>query len=353
MKKLHIALLFGGQSEEHEVSINSAKNIFNALDKNKYAVDVIGITKGGQWQPLTPTVLNQPSKEVENALANKTSSLKKTPLEESALTVLHGVDVVFPVLHGPNGEDGTVQGLLRVLGLPFVGAGVLGSAVGMDKDVMKRLLREAGIPIARFRVVRAHKDVSYEEIEQELGTVLFVKPANLGSSVGVSKVRNKKEFGNAVTKAFSFDKKILIEEAVSGRELECSVLGNERPKASEIGEIIPQGHEFYDYEAKYIDEDGASLIIPAAIPPTAKKKIQNVAIQTFRTLCCEGMARVDVFLKNNGDVLVNEINTIPGFTDISMYPTLWRESGIGYSELIDRLIELALKAHNRDKKFAT
>jgi D-alanine-D-alanine ligase len=350
MKKLHIALLFGGQSEEHEVSINSAKNIFNALDKNKYTVDVIGITKSGQWQLLTPALLYKPSNDVKNALAKKTYPLKNTPLEENALTVLHGVDVVFPVLHGPNGEDGTVQGLLRILNLPFVGAGVLGSAVGMDKDVAKRLLREAGIPVAKFRVVREHERVSYDEVTHELGNELFVKPANLGSSVGVSKVRNTDEFVNAVAKAFGFDKKILIEEAITGRELECAVLGNENPKASVIGEIIPQGHEFYDYEAKYIDTDGASLIIPAATSPAVKKKIQELAIQTFKTLCCEGMARVDVFLKSNGDVLVNEINTIPGFTNISMYPALWQESGIGYSELIDRLIDLALKTHKRDRK---
>ena len=264
------------------------------------------------------------------------------------------VDVIFPVLHGPFGEDGTVQGLFKLANVPFVGASVLGSAVGMDKDVMKRLLRDAGIRTARFVVLErsASAETEFEDLQHQLGLPFFIKPANLGSSVGIHKVKDKEQFVRAVEDAFRYDSKILIEEFVPGREIECSVLGNEKPMASLPGEIIPR-HEFYSYEAKYMDENGAFLEIPAKLPADIIKEVQDIAIKAFKALCCEGMARVDFFLRDNREVVVNEINTIPGFTKISMYPKLWEASGISYADLIDRLIQLALERFEREKKLKT
>jgi D-alanine-D-alanine ligase len=261
------------------------------------------------------------------------------------------LDVLFPVLHGPYGEDGTIQGMLKLAGIPFVGAGVLGSAVGMDKDVLKRLLREAKLPTVKFIVVhRRNKDtITFERVREELGIPLFVKPANLGSSVGISKVTSIEDFRQAIELALSFDNKILIEEGIKGREIEVAVLGNEDPIASVPGEIIPH-HDFYSYEAKYIDENGAALEVPAKLSPALIADAKDLAVKAFKTLECEGMARVDFFLVDNKSFLLNEINTIPGFTKISMYPRLWEASGIPYSELIDRLIKLALERHSRDKK---
>lgn len=264
------------------------------------------------------------------------------------------LDVVFPILHGPFGEDGTVQGLLKLANIPFVGAGVLGSAVGMDKDVMKRLLRDAGIPIARFIVLNKYSadEVAFDDAREQLGRPLFIKPANLGSSVGIHKVRDREEFDRAVRDAFKYDNKVLIEECIIGREIECSVLGNDQPVASVLGEILPS-HEFYSYEAKYLDENGAVLEIPAKLPPEISERIRQTAIKTFSVLCCEGMARVDFFLRNGEEIIVNEINTIPGFTRISMYPKLWEASGLPYGELIDRLIGLAIEKFGREKKLET
>src|SRR3989344_7305288 len=239
----------------------------------------------------------------------------------------------FPVLHGPFGEDGTMQGLLKLANIPFVGADVLGSAIGMDKDAMKRLLRDAGIPIGRFVVLKKNETSSYKNIVKMLGLPLFIKPANLGSSVGVHKVHNEKGFDEALNDGFSFDTKVIVEEFIDGREIECSVLGNDDPIASVSGEIIVKD-EFYSYNAKYIDEDGAMLEIPAKITKSQVRKVQELAIKTFKILECSGMARVDFFMTKKEKIIVNEINTIPGFTSISMYPKLWEASGIGYSELI-------------------
>ncbi|MSU44613.1 D-alanine--D-alanine ligase [Candidatus Nomurabacteria bacterium] len=316
-KKLKIGVLFGGKSAEHEVSINSAKNIIKALDKKKYQVFPIKIKKTGQFN---------------------FSSVKK-------------VDVIFPVLHGPFGEDGSIQGLLKLSEVPFVGAGVLGSAVGMDKDVMKRLLREAGIPIGKFITLRDFQQTDFGIIKRKLGLPLFIKPANMGSSVGVSKVRNEEEFIKAIKEAFKFDTKIIIEEFIDGREVECAVLGNDTPLASIPGEIIAN-QEFYSYNAKYIDE-GYVVEIPAKIPKNISEKVQELAIKTFQTLNCEGLGRVDSFVKKNGEIFVNEINTIPGFTDISMYPKLWDASGIKQSKLLDRLIELAVERFEKEQKLKT
>ncbi|MBU2577279.1 D-alanine--D-alanine ligase, partial [Patescibacteria group bacterium] len=306
---------------------------------------LIGIDKTGNWL-LSGSYLR---------IGKSAESVSLIPQPKSELLNLSNpsncprIDVVFPVLHGPFGEDGTVQGLLKLANLPFVGAGVLGSAVGMDKDVAKRLLKEAGIPIAKFLVFKDTDEINFEKVVKKLGRPFFVKPANLGSSVGVNKVKDGKNFKKAVSEAFLYDRKILIEEYIKGREIECSVLGNDNPIASVPGEVVVKD-EFYSYKAKYIDENGAALEIPAKIDEKTEKKIQNLAIQTFKTLCCEGMGRVDFFLKDNGEVLVNEINTIPGFTSISMYPKLWEKSGLSYTRLIDKLIKLALERFKKEQK---
>lgn len=367
MKKIRVAIIFGGRSAEHEVSIQSAKNVYNSLDKNKYEVILIGIDKQGRWALNQPaqlllassnpklTKLNKSSKEVSLVQKNRSTKLVSVTDNKN----VGSVDVVFPVLHGPFGEDGTIQGMLKLLNIPFVGPSVLGSALGMDKDAMKRLLNHAGITTAKFLSFQKGDKIDLKKVKNKLGLPasqrgepFFVKPANLGSSVGISKVKNEKEFKKAVDNAFTFDNKILIEEYIRGREIECSVLGNENPIASIPGEVVP-AHEFYSYEAKYIDENGAQLIIPAKLPKNIVKKIQELAIKAFKTLCCEGMARVDFFLTEKGKVYVNEINTIPGFTQISMYPKLWEASGISYQELVDRLIKFALERFKRDNSLKT
>lgn len=347
-RKVRVALVFGGRSAEHEVSLQSAKSILEAIDKDKYEAILIGIDKKGKWY------LNEESSLFLNSENPKLIALNKKNIKEIVLTsgkIKPQVDVVFPILHGPYGEDGTIQGLLKLSNIPFVGCSVLGSAVGMDKDVMKRLLREASIPVADFLVFKSFEKekIHYQNIQEKLGLPFFVKPANLGSSVGVFKIFNEEDFKKALGDVFSYDNKILFERFIKGREIECSVLGNDNPTASLPGEVIPK-HEFYSYEAKYIDEDGAVLKIPAELSEDLIKKVQNLAVRTFKTLCCEGMARVDFFLKEDGQILVNEINTIPGFTKISMYPKLWEISGISYTQLIDRLINLALERFEKEQK---
>ncbi|HVZ58573.1 MAG TPA: D-alanine--D-alanine ligase family protein [Patescibacteria group bacterium] len=347
-KKLRVGIIFGGQSSEHEVSIQSAKHVLEALNKDKYEPVLIGITKKGSWQ-LLPT--NDFKQIVSRTYRPLPETIDKNLAINSFQQDTAGLDVVFPLLHGPYGEDGTVQGLLKLMGIAFVGADVLGSAVGMDKDVMKRLLRDSGIPVVKFLV--SHKkdkeDLSFENITKELGLPFFVKPANAGSSIGVAKVAKELEFGPAINKAFEHDQKILIEQAIPAREIECSVLGNEEKITSVPGEVIPT-YEFYDYEAKYIDADGAGLEIPARLLPEQIKRVQALAIKACEVLCIDGMARVDFFLDKTTDKLyLNEVNTIPGFTSISMYPKLWQASGISYTELIDQLIQLALKRSNTSR----
>ncbi len=352
-KKLRVAILFGGKSAEHEISLQSAKNIVEAIDKKKYHIVLIAIDKKGRWH------LSEVSKLLKSMKINRggkslalVPGKRRNPLAKlSDLKTIGAIDVVFPVLHGPFGEDGTVQGLLKLADLPFVGAGVLGSAVGMDKDVMKRLLRDAGIPIVPFLVFDrfSRTGIEFDDIKRVLGLPFFIKPANLGSSVGINKVKDHKQFEYAVKEAFKYDSKILIEESIEGREIECSVLGNDHPVASLPGEIITR-HELYSYDAKYVDDKGAVLEIPAKLPEPIIREIQDLSVRTFKTLCCEGMARVDFFLRDNKEVIVNEMNTIPGFTKISMYPKLWEASGISYTELIDRLIRLALERFARETK---
>lgn len=339
-RKLKIGIIFGGKSAEHEVSLQSAKNVVAALDKMKYAPVLIKIDKSGKWRcngnPVA--LLSQGDGKISNLTGDKG---------------IVAIDVAFPILHGPFGEDGTVQGLLKLANIPFVGAGVLGSAVGMDKDVMKRLLGEAGIPVGKFISLRSGDPLpTYRTVKKKLGAPFFIKPANMGSSVGIRKVHNAAEYLPAVKKAFTYDVKIVIEENIKGREIECAVLGNDKPKASVPGEVI-SSHEFYSYEAKYLDEKGARLQIPAKISKKKAKKVKELAIKTFKTLSAEGLGRVDLFLKNNGRIVVNEINTMPGFTKISMYPKLWEASGVSYAELIDKLIQLAGERFSKEQNLKT
>jgi D-alanine-D-alanine ligase len=317
-KKLKVGVLFGGKSAEHEISVRSAKNVLAALDRSKYLVTPIKIPKTGRFN----------------------------------LNAVKKFDVIFPVLHGPFGEDGTMQGLLKQAGVPFVGPGVLGSAVGMDKDVMKRLFRDAGVPIGKFLVFNKGDKISFKEIAKKLGNPLYIKPANMGSSVGVHKVRNEKEFNAGVADAFRYDSKIIIEENIIGREVECSVLGNEKPVASLPGEIVA-ANQFYSYKAKYLSKTESRTEIPAHLPKAVIKNIREIAIAAYRALCCEGLGRVDFFVKKNGRVLVNEINTIPGFTSISMYPKMWEASGLSLPKLLDKLIDFAIARHKREARLKT
>lgn len=357
--KLRVGIIFGGRSGEHEVSLQSAKNVISALDRKKYEVVLIGIDKEGGWylQSDAQFLLNYKGpKLIKLNKSEDEVGLLPMPREANLISLtgkrkIGQLDVIFPVLHGPYGEDGTIQGLLEMANIPYVGAGVLGSSLSMDKDVMKRLLREAGIPIAKFLTFERGDyekgEITFAGASKGVGSPFFVKPANLGSSVGITKVKKKSKFRSALKEAFSYDNKILIEENIEGREIECAVLGNEDPIASVPGEIIPR-HEFYSYEAKYIDEKGAALEIPAKISQKLKKKVQRLALRAFKVLCCSGMARVDFFIRKvTEEVILSEINTIPGFTKISMYPKLWEASGISYRELIDRLIQLAIERHKR------
>ncbi|KMK75820.1 D-alanine--D-alanine ligase [Alkalihalobacillus pseudalcaliphilus] len=358
-KKLRVGIVFGGKSAEHEVSLQSAKNIVDAIDKSKYEVVLLGIDKSGRWH------LNKDSHFLINAEDPKLIALNKTnegvsiiPGEEKNQLIslnqteaMEQLDVIFPIIHGTLGEDGSIQGMLRMANIPFVGSNVLGSAISMDKDIAKRLLRDAGLGVAKgfaFNIA-TRKQINYEHVVKELGLPVFIKPANQGSSVGVSKATNKEQFEKAVAEAFQFDTKILIEEAIDGREIECSVLGNYEPIASIPGEIIATG-DFYSYDAKYIDESGAILEIPAKLSTKQVERIQETSLKAYQALNCEGLARVDVFLTEDDRIIINEINTLPGFTKISMYPKLWEQSGIRYSQLIEKLIDLAIERHERDQK---
>lgn len=349
-RKINVGILFGGKSAEHEVSLRSAKNVIEALDKNKFNPVLIGIDQSGRW------LLGGDSKNLLSSNQPEEVALlpehKGEIVNFSKLNDQQKIDVVFPILHGPFGEDGTVQGLLKLAGVPFVGAGVLGSAVGMDKDVMKRLLRDSGIPIGKFITFKQTDTPSFDMIVTKIGLPFFIKPANLGSSVGVHKIKDAAGFETALNDAFQYDRKVIAEEFIDGREIECSVLGNDEPVASIPGEIVVNS-EFYSYEAKYLDENGARLEIPAKLTAEQISEVKDLAIKTFKVLCSEGLGRVDMFLRKDGKFFVNEINTIPGFTSISMYPKLWEASGIKYSELITKLLELALERFDKESVLKT
>ncbi|MFZ0285338.1 MAG: D-alanine--D-alanine ligase family protein [Terriglobales bacterium] len=392
MKKLRVGILFGGRSGEHEVSLLSAASVFHAIDKNKYEVVPIGITKQGHWVTAADAErllqgkgagheerhlrAGDPESTPAAAVLAKGESVVVPPephqtgsslaafqteraLVRRATDRAINVDVIFPVLHGTFGEDGTIQGLLELADLPYVGAGVLGSAAGMDKDIMKALFRAAGLPIVKHvTVLRSDWEAKPKKVkklvEGKLKYPVFVKPANLGSSVGISKAHDGKELGPAIDEAAKFDRKIVIESGVGGRqhkarEIECSVLGNDQPEASVPGEIIP-GQEFYDYNAKYLDE-GSRLIIPAKLSKAETKRVRQLAIAAFQAVDCSGLARVDFLMEpQTRKIYLNEINTMPGFTSISMYPKLWAATGLPYPELIERLIRLGLDRYQEKKK---
>lgn len=360
-RKIKVGLIFGGRSAEHEVSIQSAKNVYEALDKKKYDPILIGIDRTGAWHIQESKIfsLKAYSEEVKSTATSKLSVIPGAQRNEIITTeknsLSESIDVAIPILHGTYGEDGTIQGMLKLLNIPFVGAGVLSSAVGMDKEVMKKLLKAEGLPICKYMTITESEknDITFEMVEEVLGSPFFVKPANMGSSVGVSKVKNQKQFSKALEDSFAYDTKVLIEEYVPCDEIEVSVLGNDAPLTSVPGRIIPS-HEYYSYEAKYIDENGAKLEIPAKISEDESAKVQDLAVRTYKALYCEGMGRVDFFMhKETREIFVNEINTIPGFTKISMYPQLWKASGMSYTELIDRLIELAIERHDKELKLKT
>jgi D-alanine-D-alanine ligase len=392
MKKLRVGILFGGRSGEHEISLLSAASVFNAIDKDKYEVVPIGITKEGRWvtasdaerllrgkfedhkhlragdPEATPgaavlakgeSVVVPPEPQRHTSIAPFETDASSHALTRRAADRAINVDVIFPVLHGTFGEDGTIQGLLELADMPYVGAGVLGSAAGMDKDIMKALFLAAGLAIVKhLTLLRSEWEANSKKVqkvvESKLKYPVFVKPANLGSSVGISKAHDRRELGPAIEEAAKFDRKIVIEQGVGGRkqkarEIECSVLGNDQPAASLPGEIVPST-EFYDYNAKYLDE-GSQLIIPAKLTKAETKGVQRLAIGAFKAVDCSGLARVDFLMEpKSRKIYLNEINTMPGFTAISMYPKLWAASGLSYPDLIERLIHLGLERHREKKK---
>jgi len=353
-EKTWVGILCGGRSAEHEISYDSAANICAAIDRNKFEPVQIAIYQDGRWRLVgeSASLLDRPNASVAFKPEDTvTGGFGRGLIGHSTRGIF--LDVVFPILHGPLGEDGTIQGLLKTVGVPFVGSGVLGSAAGMDKDVMKRLFRDAGLPVGKFLSFRSHEPPpAFAEIEAALGSPVFVKPANMGSSVGISKAHDAAEFSAAVEEAFQYDTKLIVEEFIKGREIECAVLGNENPAASVPGEVVPS-HEFYSYDAKYIDANGAALEVPAKIPGEIAGRIQALSLKAFQALGCEGLARVDFFLRENGETVINEINTMPGFTKISMFPKLWEASGIGYTELITRLIDLAMERFEKERALKT
>jgi D-alanine-D-alanine ligase len=356
VKKTRVIILFGGRSAEHEVSLLSARNVFLALDRDRFEPMLVGIDKQGRWRIEPDKTLIDATGDprmLKLVAAGRELAVPVHPatkeLTDTERPLLASDDVVFPVLHGTYGEDGTVQGLLELADIAYVGPGHLGSAIGMDKDVTKRLLVQAGIPVVPWRMVTAHAmkrdPARCLALASELGFPAFVKPANAGSSVGVSKVKSAAELKPALLAALTFDTKVLVEAAINAREIECAVLGNDEPVASVPAEIVVHHKDgFYSYAAKYVDADGSDAKIPAEIPPETALRVRTLAVETFRVLELAGMARVDFFLdRDRGDFYVNEVNTIPGFTAISMYPKLWEASGVPIKDLVSRLIDLAVE----------
>jgi D-alanine-D-alanine ligase len=360
--RIRIGIIFGGRSVEHEVSLVSASSVINALDKEKYEVVPIGIAPTGKWLSSGETLrLLKEKKSIDNEPEHM---LVPDPRKQSLVLLGESgstgkpIDVIFPLIHGTYGEDGSLQGLLELTDIPYVGAGVLGSAVGMDKVIQKELLQQAHIPVSPgfwfvYEIYKVQQKKNIAEIERKLKYPLFIKPANSGSSIGISKAGSRKELLTSIEQAAQFDRKILVEQGVkNAREIECSVLGNDNPAASVLGEIVPS-NEFYDYDAKYVDGK-TTEIIPAKLPKRIAKKIQTYALDAFRVLDCAGMARVDFLVnRKTNRIVLNEINTLPGFTSISMYPKLWEASGLSYSALLDTLIQLALSRHTAKKKLKT
>ncbi len=355
-KRLNVAVVFGGKSGEHEVSLMSATNVIKAINKEKYNIHMIGITKQGKWMAYKGEVdkIADGRWEKEAAGIDRDETINLLFSGIFAGETENRIDVVFPVLHGPNGEDGTVQGLLEMLDIPYVGCGVMASALGMDKAFSKQLFKDEGLPVGNYDVIMKTdiiKDINIiiSRLESKFRYPVFVKPVNMGSSVGISKAHNRMELIEGLREASKYDRKVIVEEFINCRELECSVLGNNEPIVSGVGEIIPS-REFYDYEAKYFDDGKSALIIPANLDESVAAEIRSIAKKAYMALDCCGMARVDFFMeKSTKKIYINELNTIPGFTKISMYPKLWDAAGIGYSELIDRLIELSIDIYNQKR----
>ncbi|QOI98572.1 MAG: D-alanine--D-alanine ligase [Flammeovirgaceae bacterium] len=349
--KRKVAILYGGRSVEHAVSVNSAKNIYEFIDKSIFEPVPIGISSQGQWF-LTQTV----NKEIEQG---KALGLILDPKNAGFMLLASGdrfkVDIVFPALHGTDGEDGSIQGLLAAMDIPMVGTGVLGSSISMNKIVAKRMLKEAGLPVGDFLSFHFSEKnkIRFDVMEKRFSLPFMVKSASLGSSVGITKVSRKSQFKQAIEEAFRYDQEVIIEEFINGREIECAILGNEPPEASNPGEIIVKGnYEFYTFDAKYVDKEAVTIQVPAALDKKTIKLIREISIKAFKALYCQDFARVDLFLTKKGKAYVNEINTIPGFTNSSMYPMMWNERGIGFSELITRLINLAQDRYEANQRIS-
>ena len=355
MDKMQLGILCGGRSAEHEISLISAQNLLRYINPQRYDTHLIGITKEGKWLYRPDNALNEkPADASMPQLRSDADEVVLAPggqLLGKAQPLSITLDVVFPILHGPMGEDGAIQGYLKVVDLPFVGPDVLGAAVGMDKDVMKRLLREAGLPIGAYRTLYAEEEIpSWDEIVEQLGSPVFVKPANLGSSVGISKVYDASQWTPAVQMAFDYDRKVVVEALIEGFEVECAVLGNAHPRATIAGELTVEA-DYYDFETKYLNKSRTKLHIPARVDDATMERIRQLALKAYRALECEGMGRVDIFVTPENELYINEINTIPGFTDMSMCTMLWRYEGIPTDQLIDELIRLAIERHRRQKQY--
>lgn len=354
--KKTVAVICGGKSAEHEVSLRSGKNVYDAIDKDKYNVIAIGIDKSGNWLFFPDGDLWENPESPENVKLRSSKLLigfqpgntKETFFCLDRNNPLPKIDIVFPVLHGPNGEDGTIQGLLTMANIAFVGSDTLGSANAMDKIFAKRLFNEAGIPIGPFQYFYdfQKEQIDYDKIVSELGPVVYVKPANMGSSVGITKATSKEAFSQAVEDAFLYDKKILIESQILGREIECGVLGNDNPSASKVAEIKVTT-DFYNYESKYVNANALKVVIPADLSPEVESQVQHISVAAFKSLGLSGLARCDFFLTSENKVIINEVNTMPGFTSSSVYPLLWKESGVPTTEVVSRLIDFALERHKQ------
>jgi D-alanine-D-alanine ligase len=354
-KKLNVAVLFGGRSPEHNISILSAKNVIKALDKSKYNPILIGIDRNGHWLTSDDalTLLESESfKEITASAFGQKVLLSQNTNDKTLISLSQDdssqtIDVIFPVLHGTYGEDGSIQGLAKLANIPCVGCGIIGSAVGLDKDIMKRILRDDGYQVAPSVTVRSNQkdSLDYQSIVDDLGNELFIKPVHLGSSVGVSFVKDEASFKKGIELAFKYDHKVLIEQKIVGRELECAILGNLDAESSTVGEIVTHSG-WYSFESKYLDEEDSNLHIPASLSNELIEEIREIAVGAFTLLECRGLARVDVFLQQDNQIIINEVNTMPGFTNISMYPKLWEHAGVDNQSLISKLIQLAIQEND-------
>lgn len=343
MSKINLALVFGGRSTEHEISKLSVESVLREIDKSKYEISLVYIDITGKWFYIDDLSL---SKKIEISLAPTTDGAHMIDL--STGQVMTKLDVAFPVLHGLFGEDGTIQGYFKMVNLAFVGCGVMASSACMDKDMTKRILRDAGLGITPYAIATADHKPAYSDLEKELSSTLFIKPANLGSSVGVFKVTNEEEYNQKLEEALTFDLKILIEQFIPNKEVECAVLGNENPKASIPGEVT-MNTDFFDFESKYVDKDASGCLIPADEPEEILEEVRRQAVIAFKAMGCEGLSRIDLFITEDKEILLNEINTIPGFTSVSMYPKMWAKTGIPYAELLDLLIEFGLDRYKKEQ----